>query len=58
MKVLVTPMEDGTVQILVKRTLPKENPSRAALSVRPEDVPAVTERLVKEMRSEVSLGGA
>lgn len=49
MKVKIIKEEGGLVSVFVKRTLPKENPSRAVQHVAPEEVDAVIEKLVAEM---------
>ena len=50
MKVKLFKREDGLVDVQVRKTLPAENLSRGVLGVKPEDVEAVVEKLVGEMR--------
>lgn len=52
MRIELTINEDKTVNVFARRTLQKEGPSRATFGVQPEDVPAVTAKLVAELRGE------
>ena len=54
MKVKVFPQDDGLLTIFVKRNLPSENPSRAIRNVAPEDRERAIDKLVKEVRGEVT----
>lgn len=49
MKVKLFKREDGHVDVMVKRTLLHENPSRSIMNVAPEDVERAVAQLVGEM---------
>ena len=50
MKIQVYKNDDGTMTVFVKRTMAKENPSRATTRVKEEDLERVMATLVGEMR--------
>lgn len=50
MKVRIFKQDNGLNTVGVKRTLPKENPSRAVKDVPDEEVEQVVARLCSEMR--------
>ena len=50
MKILVFKNDDGTNNVVVKRTMSKENPSRAVMRVKADDLQSVMAQLVGEMR--------
>ena len=50
MKVRIYKNDDGTMTVFVKRTMAKENPSRAATRVKQEDMESVIAKLAGEMR--------
>jgi hypothetical protein len=53
-KVKIIKEGDGLVTVFVKRTMPKENPSRVVQHVEEGDVESVVEKLVGEMYTQPS----
>ena len=58
MKVKLFKRANGNMDVMVKRTMAKENPSRSTFDVPPERVGEVIDKLVTEMRPVRPLDGA